>query len=657
MRGLFEDYYDGYDPMGNDKEMAKFEDEDTVVNDPTWGFRTKRWLKNRREGIRKGFSGKDYSSYDYGFGMKATGYEKTAWEDYNTTGEWKGYSYYEKSTIDYRYIEQMANIFSAQHNITVKIGKTWAIDLKTKTLEYNPTQLMFGTKANVVVSLLHEIGHLRYTTHMDDLKKVGMIKKYKEAFAVLNVFEDFRIDELMKQSYAGAEDIYEANVAVVNELAKKYVEKAERELNFTQGQVNCLFAYLEEYRRNKNLESLKSSLETFGEKMAEDAHLLELAEAVKDMTATDFNEKRTIIESVLKGQGNINFYYANIIFNAYGLPEKKMSERIKKAVDETKHAIPLTKKAGSTQEVLDILEAEVYPRIEDLMKERDKMNEAMAKMLGEAFAKFLACGMQESEQATGKSPLVRQSGDKHTLPKEWENGEYDALKESVDSAIKELIRKLRILKAKDLSPVWESNKKRGKLNIRSVYRYPAGRFDIFKKREIVNDRTRNFAFALMVDVSGSMRGERAISATRGAIILAEVFSYFEIPFEIIKFGSFADKIKQFDEPLKRGIKDKIGGITQANDGSTRLNYSLKATGIEKRPERNKYLIVISDGGVDDISGTKGTISRMIKNGVQPIGLEITDYGGVQLDGVMPPDRVKEINDPNTLPIELSLIHI
>jgi len=152
------------------------------------------------------------------------------WKEYEKTGIWEGYAKFEKSTLDFRYIEQMASALSAKYDIKVEVGSNWAIDLDTKTLTYNPQSLLFGTKAHLLASLLHEIGHLRHTTKFTETKlgKIGSENKVATKNA-LNAFEDMRIDKIMSNSYGSSKEIFEANKPIVEKLIAEQEEEAKTE--------------------------------------------------------------------------------------------------------------------------------------------------------------------------------------------------------------------------------------------------------------------------------------------------------------------------------------------------------------------------------------------------------------------------------------------
>ena len=59
---------------------------------------------------------------------------------------------------------------------------------------------------------------------------------------------------------------------------------------------------------------------------------------------------------------------------------------------------------------------------------------------------------------------------------------------------------------------------------------------------------KDFAFSLVVDVSGSMSGENQQRAAECAVLMSEVLTRLKVPFEIALFDDSVDVIKITDCP-------------------------------------------------------------------------------------------------------------
>lgn len=536
------------------------------------------------------------------------------WKEYEETGIWKGYEEYVIPLLDATYIEQMANAFASKYKIKVQSSKNWSIDIEKKILFYDPASLMRGTKGALIACLLHEIGHLRHTTAPKILDS-PYLKKYKiGAFTVLNLFEDFRIDDIMKKSYEGAEDVFEELKPLIKTIAEGY---AERSIEMRREIQKIVIQY----------GSLKNPL-----------HKMKLRKLIKK----------------LKEQDTLFDYMNIILLKGYDedveIPKGKMKKRIKKTEPAIKKSISLE----STPRVLTMLDKKVFPVIKDLLKDMKEGSKELQGLIGEAGAKDV---MKEAlrrmgitaSSAESSSPRTVSKGTDQDIPEEWRAGKYEPLKRSVERAIRELIRELTFLKRREQAQKWSTNKTRGKLNVKSIYKFPANNPRLFKKKEENQDTISSFAFSFLIDVSGSMAGERIIHTTRGLIILTEVFKKLKIPFEVIAFDTSDKKIKSFDDNYDKRVKNKIASISIYTGGGTLLRTGLKAMELERRTERNRILIILSDGG-DNESPDYYTryFDKFKKQRIKTIGIGI---GSSEIARYC--KKVIEIADVDTLPKEFS----
>lgn len=585
-------------------------------------------------------------------------------------GSWRGYSYYQTPTLDYRYIEQMANLFATQHKVTVRLGQTLSIDVENKVLEYNPMQFMYNTKAFMVASILHEIGHLRYTTPFSKLKSPFLTKYPKASRLVINTFEDFRIDNLMAHSYSGSENIYDANKPVIREMAEQYQLKSEmisellsrlptqKDSDFNSGRTNSM-----------EIDLLASGAASRAKKLNIDGvslnkYLVFGARGFNKPAADKLTDKA-------KSRHNLFEYVAAILLTGYGeRPKKFVSQEIENDIIKTEGAIPRCVAAKSTQELLDILDKEVFPVIEELLKEHTEPSKETEDVFSKGYAgvvsnacsdEFLSSAIQYLEQHhyktsnqqinaiknnpqflvdfsianqfyihanEGNDAKIKVRGGKSNqikIPQDWANGDYGSLKNSVISSINQLVRMLTFLRRREETIKMISNQKRGRLNLKKLYKYRVGETRLFKKKLPTTDTIRSFAFSLVVDISGSMTGDNIINTTRGLILLSEVFEKMGIPYEIKVFNEDFKDIKSFDSRLDDKLRKKIGGLVRAPDDGTNLYliFDKKMKELLARPEHNKYCLILSDGGVGvDDCDWKKEFDNWSKKHVTALGIGI-----------------------------------
>lgn len=612
-----------------DEELARLSDEDMGI-DPWEGTYDYGFNEPIVEG-GKDWSGKDRKTPERNDKGWYTGDDY--WSDYQKTGNWRGYSYYATPTLDYRYIEQMANMFAAHHEVSVNIGQNIGIDIDKKILTYNPTLLMFGTKANMIAALLHEIGHLKHSVSAKNIVSPYLDKYGDGAYEVINMFEDFRIDTIMAKSYEGAEDIFAANEPIIEELARKFQEVAKKLMPAMYKNARALaFNKLQNEQANK-IEQYYNAANP--NNPISPAQRLALKELYDRLTSNEEKVKQdSMVKSMMEYENKIKnhetlfHYLAAMTLTGYGKEPKNMPEGLQKRIDLTKGSAQSVKHMGTMKELVDELNKNVFPHIEDLLEEMKSGENDMKNLIGGSDAKtamdlaiWEISGNRNTKEAEGLSDLLQgmdfdgksrgskngmrsrmNSGSGHSennIPKEWADGDYTSIKESVNTSIRELINKMTFIRRKEEVIKWEGNQRRGKLRVAALYKHKTGSRRLFKKMLPNTDTLSSFAFSIVIDISGSMSGERIIHTVRGVVILAEVFEKMGIPFEIKTFDDNFIDIKKFDDPYDDSMRKKIGGIVKRMGGGTNLYYLFGKNDKEilARSEKNKFVIILSDGGV------------------------------------------------------------
>jgi len=115
------------------------------------------------------------------------------------------------------WLRQVATALSTRYNVQVREGKGWCIDLEKNVMYYKAEHLLALDRDTCLGILLHELGHLHFTTNDWTEKKDSLYKVQNHgqiAFGAVNAFEDVRINEKMSQSYGGSRELIDA----MNEL-------------------------------------------------------------------------------------------------------------------------------------------------------------------------------------------------------------------------------------------------------------------------------------------------------------------------------------------------------------------------------------------------------------------------------------------------------
>lgn len=588
-----------------------------------------------------------------------SGYKK-----YYKNDEWRGYSYYKTPSLSYKYVQQMANALAAQHRITIKVGNEWKVDLIKRELTYNPASLLYGTKSELLAALMHEIGKIRFCDHYTKLKN-----KYLEMYPiasteVLSVFEDIRVDYSMLKNYPSAGEIYESAIPGVELQMEKYMNRGWA---FRQSWIRAIQESFETILRNTATGSEERKIALLSQFGTSDFELV--------------NERMLEVKKFYSENGSVYEYNAEMLNVMYDLGKTPIYApqtdylgnvrteftNIKDKVEKTIDSIEKAKKKETSQGLSDLLDIEVFPVVEDLMRDLaekaqedssikkffpDMSNSAQQEIKDKMKSLMKSQGgMRENTDEKGNTNVRLSGPTNNEVPPEWKSGDYKALKESVSAEVKQLVNKLTFIRREELTVRYTDNQKRGKLDSKKLYKSRFGSKRLFKQKLEKVDTVQSFAFSVLMDISGSMQGNRIVHCTRALVIFTEVFKKLDIPFELIVFESSAEHIKKFDEVVNKEMEQKIGGVTRMASGGTNLHRGLEALKIEKRAERNKVVIVLSDGGVGNIENYNEQYFRpMTKRGVKSVGF------GIECEQQMAElceGNSKVLENANSLPLEFA----
>lgn len=217
---------------------------------------------------------------------------------------------------------------------------------------------------------------------------------------------------------------------------------------------------------------------------------------------------------------------------------------------------------------------------------------------------------------------------------------YDEISVNTTGFSNKIKRLLTILS----KATYEYGKKTGRIHNKNLFKVavPASREfseKIFKQKKI--SEILDTAVYVLVDMSGSMGGEKMVHAAQAAILLNDAIAKLGVPIEIAGFterhtGPIHYVFKKFDSKcegahLKERIRKGTSDMSQNADGESIL-YSYNR--IKQRKEKKKILIVLSDGqpAADRGHGIHGFTKKIVKE-IEKQGL-VNIYGiGIMTDSV------------------------
>lgn len=183
---------------------------------------------------------------------------------------------------------------------------------------------------------------------------------------------------------------------------------------------------------------------------------------------------------------------------------------------------------------------------------------------------------------------------------------YYTVKEAIDSQINQLISTLELhLSPRRKNRVTDGHRSGHKINLNRAMMLESDPriYDTIwqRRRKVVTKRS--VCFSILLDLSGSMtRDEKILNALQGLVLISEALNCLEIPFTINGFNSERKEVKRFDQTIHQQMIFAIGELEEEAESERGwYNYDGKflrivADEISHRPEHDKFIIVISDGG-------------------------------------------------------------
>ena len=206
--------------------------------------------------------------------------------------------------------------------------------------------------------------------------------------------------------------------------------------------------------------------------------------------------------------------------------------------------------------------------------------------------------------------------------------EWDAAREDVGEFITKLHSRLeRVLRP--AVPEWETGHSTG--NRISPSAAMQAKADPRLKGKMWEQRSmpieRSFVFSLLVDNSGSMgSSKKYLHARRCAVLLSEVLTRLQVPYEISIFSNGSEVLKHFDKKPKKAEKNQIAAAINGNGGGTEDYKAIQqcVTTLATRSEENKFLIVLTDGGSNDSTELVKTLQDALRSNIRVVGLGVGD---------------------------------
>jgi nitric oxide reductase activation protein len=420
-------------------------------------------------------------------------------------------------------------------------------------------------------------------------KEGERLKKAKERFRI--IYEEIlpEFDKLVKM------DIDEEKLRqLADEMAKQ--GEAGGEKGGTEG----LPPELKEELREKIEENLREQLEKISE---------EIDKLKEEMEKAGSSEEKEKIAEKIKDLLEENEELEN--GERIVVPWDKLSDDLKNKLKEIFDKLPREAKKKLEEGAREALE-----RLDDKLIEemRGKLAEDASPPTHEeikiAEEKIEADRLAEEERAklrkkgeVGNEELTKNL--RKTI--EGDLGEYDLVYKEIALLADKLYNRIHKIFLPKRHPRWEKGKQAGQwADLAKVMQFQADRslYDkLWETRTI--PKKIDYKFTLLVDLSGSMRGEKIEQTFRGVILLTEVLNRLGIKTQILGFQDELIFYKDFGEELTPEIRKKMavmrkevynqGKHNQADWNSDGFCLEQASKLLARQKGKDSFLVVLSDG--------------------------------------------------------------
>lgn len=294
-----------------------------------------------------------------------------------------------------------------------------------------------------------------------------------------------------------------------------------------------------------------------------------------------------------------------------------LSDDLKKKIKEYIDSLPEEKKkelAEKAKEALKEFEDDINEEIESKMSENPEERE---RRKADERIEDRESDLDHKEEKAETKTKIPESEEiqkfREFLAEKLKQDEniYEKYRREVLPIIDKLEEELREIFVQRITHKWLSGFKTGKrIDIKKRIQekakdIPAIESKAWQKRKLPSEK--DYAISLLVDLSGSMQGEKIRETLKAVIVLAEVLNRLSIKTEILGFNDRIYEYQKYGENINKAIRANMGGMLEevgdfGTDGRQKAQWNDDGWALEQASERlgkqqedEKFLIVLSDG--------------------------------------------------------------
>ena len=426
------------------------------------------------------------------------------------------------------------------------------------------------------------------------------------------------------------EDVKKELQGQIDKAVREAVEKFNKEIEEKEKQIE---------EAKKRQEELEKEIQELEEKLrsAQGKEKEELEKEIQKKKAEKLEQemKQKQAEKDLK---DIQDAFDNIQSGQeMPYPEDKLSEKTKQELEKLFNKLPRRKR--------EELENKAKKQLEDF---EDKINKDLeGKLNPDKPESHKERREREAKEREAEKKREEAEKERKKMEKKLEEfrrermTEYDKAYEEVADIINLLYIRLKKFLLPERHPKWQKGFPSGsKLDLEKAMQAEADPRYLGKiwERKTIPHKF-DYRFSILVDLSGSMQGEKIEETFKGVVVLAEVLERLGIQYEIIGFQDDIIPYKSFREKLNNELRNKIsiakkepyneGVHNQAGWNSD--GYCLQRTyeRLLQNAGKDNFLIVLSDGMPvpdEEHSGPEYDLNKVVKDIIEEKKIKIIGIG-------------------------------
>jgi len=293
-------------------------------------------------------------------------------------------------------------------------------------------------------------------------------------------------------------------------------------------------------------------------------------------------------------------------------PEDKLSKETKQELEKLFNKLPRQKR----EELKDKAEKQ----LEDL---EDKINKDLeGKLNKDKPESHKERREREAKEREAEKKKEETEKEKEEIEKKLEElrrekmTEYDKVYEEVVDIINPLYIRLKRFFLPERHPKWRKGYPTGsRLDLEKAMQAEADPRYLEKiwERKTIPHKF-DYRFSILVDLSGSMQGEKIEETFKGVVVLAEVLEKLGIQYEISGFSNSSKIFKGWKEKLNKELRDKLAEMKNWGGGGTETTEATKKVYQEllKNLGKDNFLITLTDGQPNNDESLKEELEKIVK---------------------------------------------